>query len=203
MADELGDLGCRLGRSLEHVAVGERVVAGAAPARHVDLESAAAAVVAVAEQLDCQPKVRPMAIDLVAAVIDVRSRSRQTVRGEQLQEAVFEHAEGDVAAQRATQLRRPGLVRIARDAGLDVPRSRPVTDPGLVAGAAELIGGEARREVQQHARRMVIGMPLSTATSSECSCDRWIVMPGRLRDFESGMVTSGGGGEAVAIVRIM
>jgi hypothetical protein len=84
---------------------------------------------------------------------------------QQLEEAKLEIAERDLGAERATKLRDPLLVRIALDARLEVRVRRPVTMPRLVAGPGEDGRLQARREVQQRARRLVIGMPYRSDVS--------------------------------------
>ena len=112
------------------------------------------------------------------------------------EEGVLEVAERDVGAERAAQLRDARLVRVARDAGLDVGRRRAVVDPGLVAGARELGGREAWRDVEQHARDRRDRDPVADRRRrSGCRRPtRWMTMPGRRRWAVVGTVISGGGG---------
>jgi len=107
---------------------------------------------AVAQELDREAQLGPVAVDLVAVAVDVRAWSRKTVLLQQREECILEGAERHVRAERASQLRDALLRRVARDARLDVTRRRAMVNPALVAGAAELCDGKARSEVEQHAR---------------------------------------------------
>ncbi|MEY2513479.1 MAG: hypothetical protein QOJ89_837 [bacterium] len=87
-----------------------------------------------------------------AAEVDVRARQRQAVGAEKAEEAGLELAQCHVRTEGSSQLRRAGLARVARDAGLDVVRPRAVVHPRLVARASEFLGPQCRREVEQRAR---------------------------------------------------
>ena len=58
----------------------------------------------------------------------------------------------DVAAEDATQLRRAGSVRAARENGLDLGGGRAMQDSGLVAGSRERGWREDGGEVDEGAR---------------------------------------------------
>jgi hypothetical protein len=95
-------------------------VAGAASASDVVLERLPGGVEAVAEQLDRELQPRPVAVDLVAFVVDVRAREREVVALEQPDAGALELAEQDVATHRRAQLANAVLARVAGDAGLDL-----------------------------------------------------------------------------------
>ena len=92
----------------------------------VGLERMARSMEAKAQQLDRDAERGQMAVDLVAAKIDIRARSRQPVLAEEIEEAVLGHAERDVRAHRSPQAVDAGLARDALDAGFDLRRRRPV-----------------------------------------------------------------------------
>jgi hypothetical protein len=72
-------------------------VTRAPAAGEVDLERVPGRVIAVAHELDGEIESGPVAVNLVAAAIDVRPRPRQRVPFEQREEAAFERAERDIA----------------------------------------------------------------------------------------------------------
>jgi len=71
-------------------------VVGAPAARDVDLERVPGGVVTEADELDREVELGPVAVDLVAAAVDVRARSRQAVGRDELEKAILECAERDV-----------------------------------------------------------------------------------------------------------
>jgi hypothetical protein len=106
-------------RAFEDVAVGVGDVVRSPAAGDVLLEGVAGGVVAVGQQLDPEIAAGPVAVDLVAVVVDVRPRQRELVAAQERAEAGLEVAERDVRGERAAQLRRALLRRIASGARLD------------------------------------------------------------------------------------
>lgn len=99
------------------VAVGD--VLGAPPAGDIRLERRARAVVAKAQQLDGEPEIGPVAVDLVAVAVDVRARYGQAMLAQEQEERVLEVAQRGVGTERPTQLRDPGLCGLrARQASI-------------------------------------------------------------------------------------
>jgi len=110
-------------------------------------------VEAVAHELDGEAELGPVAVDRVAVAVDVRAREREAVALQQLEEGVLEEAERDVGAERGSQLAGARAVGVARDAGFDLGRGRAVADPGLVAGAGEILRAQGGREVEERPGR--------------------------------------------------
>src|SRR4051794_1132951 len=158
LRDEQGaQFGEHRGGRFEHVAV--RVAAELVAARvclplppAVLLPRAAGVVEAVAVELDGQAVLGPSAVDAPTARNAIHDRQGQPVSAQQLEEAALQLAERDARLAAHDRAELPGARGVRPQHGVDLPRRGAVADPGLVAGAGEVVEVERGGEVDERLR---------------------------------------------------
>jgi len=180
--------------AFDDVAPAERDVVRTPASCDVGLEAIARAVKAVADQLDGESDLRPVAVDLVASSVDVRLRDRQPVLAEQRKEALLQRTQSHLTCQGGPQQTNAGASGVACHARDDLAWRRAVSDTRFVAGADQVFKRQQRSEVQQQSRdghhadpverRGVEAMqlanpmhldagPATRAGSDDCHLGRW------------------------------
>lgn len=196
------DLGGGEGAAFVDVAVAVGDVIGASASGDIGLKRVACGVVPVADEFDGDALLRPVAVDLVAVLVDVRARERKVVAQEEGEKVGFEVAERDIAAVGLAEFLAPRLCGLrAMQASMWSGLTSRCTQASWQARARS--GGVRRGARSSRTRGPIVArMPYQVVVSSWCiGATRWMTMPGRLRCDEVGTVTSGSDGRPRRIPR--